>query len=76
MKKNKICATAIVLSLYSLLSARSTFADVLFPGDPKKLSSTSNTFLDLIQPQHIIIGGTVLVIIVISFAILFNIKKK
>jgi hypothetical protein len=43
-----------------------------FPGNPSKEPS----FFDLIEPIHVVIGGVVLVLVVVSLFMIFKSKKK
>jgi len=81
----KIKTVLITLSFFvvsSLMFAQNALADLLPPDGRRDTPSRPNinpepkTFIDLIEPQHIIIGGAVLVIIIVSFVVLFKMRKK
>lgn len=83
MKKIKRLATVLIIIGFSLLaSTQKALADLLPPDGGWKGSSNPNfrpepkSFMDLIEPQHIIIGTVVLLVIIISFAVLFKMRKK
>ena len=83
MKKSKtILTTLSVFGIFSLMFAQSALADLLPPDGGWNNQSRPNinpeqkTFIDLIEPQHIIIGGAVLAVVIISFIILFKMRKK
>ena len=85
MKKIKtILATFFVFGFFSLLSAQNALADVLPPNGKWDTPSRPNvnpntepkTFIDLIEPQHIIIGGAVLAVVIVSFVVLFKMRRK
>ena len=83
MKKIKtILATLSFSGIFSLVFIQKTLADLLPPGDKPSTPSRQNvslgskTFIDLIEPQYIIIGGSVLVLVIASFIVLFKMRKK
>ncbi len=80
MKKNKKSTSILTYAtLFLLFSAQKVFADLGPPGDwdrTKRLEPSSNSFFDLLQPQYIIIGIIVLIVVIFSFWILFKMRKK
>jgi len=82
MKKIKtILTTFFVFGVFSFISAQNALADLLPPDGgwdrPNFNPNTEpKTFIDLIEPQHIIIGGVVLAVVIISFIALFKMRKK
>ena len=79
MKKIKTVLTTIsTLAVLSLMFAQNALADLLPPGDGWDAPNRPEpkTFIDLIEPQHIVIGGAVLAIIIVSFVVLFKMRKK
>jgi len=83
MKKSKtILTTLSAFGILSLMFAQNALADVL-PSDGgwnnqsrPNINPEQKTFIDLIEPQHIIIGGAVLAVVIISFIVLFKMRKK
>lgn len=79
MKKIKTILTSFtVFSVFSLIFVQSALADLLPPdgGWDTPSRPEPKTFIDLIEPQHIIIGGVVLAVVIISFVVLFKMRKK
>jgi hypothetical protein len=58
------------------------YADLITPRDfwpdlgPDSGNPESGNFFDLIEPIHLIIGGIVLVLIIVSLFMIFKSKKK
>jgi len=85
MKKIKITLTTFfVLGVFSLMFIQKALADfVPVDVDWGELSrpditpsAEPKTFFDLIEPQHIVIGGAVLVVVLASFVVIFKMRKK
>ena len=85
MKKIKTILTSLTaFSIFSLTFAQKALADMLPIGGGQNTPNRPNinpspepkTFIDLIEPQHIIIGGAVLAVVIISFIVLFKMRKK
>lgn len=85
MKKIKtILMSLTAFAVFSLMFVQNTLADLLPPDGGWDTPSRPNinpgqepkTFIDLIEPQHIIIGGAVLAAVIISFVVLFKMRKK
>lgn len=83
MKKIKtVLITLSFFAVSSLMFSQNALADLLPPdgrwGTPSRpnINPEPKTFIDLIEPQHIIIGGAVLAIIIVSFVVLFKMRKK
>ncbi|MDD4607170.1 MAG: hypothetical protein PHS07_02425 [Patescibacteria group bacterium] len=84
MKKIKtVLITLSFFAVSSLMFAQNALADLLPPPDggwdtPSRpnINPEPKTFIDLIEPQHIVIGGAVLAVVIISFVVLFKMRKK
>lgn len=83
MKKIKtILITLSVFVVFSLMFAQNALADVLPPDGGwdtpirPNINPEPKTFIDLIEPQHIVIGGAVLVVVIVSFIVIFKMRKK
>jgi len=84
MKKIKTILTALsFFSIFSLIFTQKALADLLpinggsnTPSSSPNINPEPKTFIDLIEPQHIIIGGAVLALVIISFIVLFKMRKK
>ncbi|MDZ7798217.1 MAG: hypothetical protein U5L76_01215 [Patescibacteria group bacterium] len=91
-KLKTVLTTFFVFSIFSLMSTQKALADLVpinygddTPYGPNVNSNPEpnvnsspepKTFIDLIEPQHIIIGGAVLAVVIISFVVLFKMRKK
>jgi len=79
MKKSKTILTTIsTLAVFSLMFAQNALADLLPPdgGWDAPSKPEPKTFIDLIEPQHIVIGGAVLFVVIVSFIMIFKMRKK
>lgn len=79
MKKIETVLTTIsVLAVFSLIFTQNALADLLPPDGGWNTPSRPEpkTFIDLIEPQHIVIGGAVLVVVIVSFIVIFKMRKK
>ncbi len=85
IKKIKITLISLTsFAIFLLTFAQNTLADLLPPGNEWSTSNKPSinsgpdpkTFTNLIKFQDIIIGGTILIVVITSFMVLFKIRKK
>ncbi len=66
-----------ILTLSLLFSTQEAFADMLPPGNFDKIPKDERTkFFDIIEPQYIIIGITVIIGIIVSFALIAKLRDS
>ncbi|MCK4636008.1 MAG: hypothetical protein KAT32_04020 [Candidatus Moranbacteria bacterium] len=64
----------IVLSVF--VTAKNAFADMLPPGKFDQVPKDQRTnFFDIIQPQYVLIGITIIIAIGVSFALIAKLRE-
>lgn len=82
MKKTKFITLLATFGILLLASTQNALADLLLPGESPRsrplnpYQEEPKSFIELIEPQHIIIGVAVLAVVIISFVVLYKMRKK
>lgn len=75
MKLSKYFSFLTVFILTVLVSTQKVFADMLPPGDFDKVPKDERTaFFDVVEPQYVLIGLTVILGIIVSFAFMAKLR--